>query len=54
MLGGEAFEAFSAGEDDKVYLLVEYFAVEEEDGAEGLILSGGDEVVLDDVYHRRG
>jgi len=43
---GEAFGAFGAGEKDGFDLLVEDFTVEEEDGAESLILGGGGNVPL--------
>jgi hypothetical protein len=42
--GGETFGPFGRGEEDGVNLFVEDFAVEEEEGGEGLVLGGGGDV----------
>jgi len=42
--GGEALGTFGRGEEDGVNLFVEDFAVEEENGTEGLVLGGGGDV----------
>ena len=42
--GGESFGTFGAGEQDGFDFLMEDFAVEKEDGAEGLVLGGGGDV----------
>ncbi len=42
--GGEAFRAFGGGEEDGFDFFVEDFAVEEEDGTEGLVLGQGGDV----------
>jgi hypothetical protein len=42
--GGEALGPFGRGEEDGVNLFVEDFAVEEKNGAEGLVLGGGGDV----------
>ncbi len=42
--GGKSFGTFGAGEEDGFDFLMEDFAVEKEDGAEGLVLSGGRDV----------
>jgi hypothetical protein len=44
--GGEALGPFGRGEEDGVHLFGEDFAVEEEKGAEGLVLGGGGDVPL--------
>jgi len=47
---GEAFRSFGTGEEDGLDVLVQDVAVEEEDGAEGLILGGsGDASFLGEV-----
>ena len=42
--GGKTFGAFSGGKQNRFDFLVEHFAVQEEDGAEGLVLGGGGDV----------
>ena len=42
--GGQSFGTFGAGEEDGFNFLMEDFAVEKEDGAEGLVLGGGGDV----------
>jgi len=39
--GGQAFRSFGVGDEDGVNVFMEYFAIKEEDGAEGLVLGGG-------------
>src|SRR5512138_1473792 len=44
--GRQAFRTFGAGDRDRFDLLTKYFAIEEEDGAERLVLGGGSDVPL--------
>ena len=44
--GGEAFGSFGTGKEDGLDIFVQDVAVEEEDGAEGLILGGSGDVFL--------
>ncbi len=44
--GGDVFGAFGGGKDDGVEVYVQDFTVEEEDGAEGLVLGGGGDMLF--------
>ena len=45
--GGETFGTFGSAEEEGFDILVKNFAVEEEDGAEGLVLGGCGDVSFD-------
>ena len=52
--GGEALGTFGGGEDDRFDFFVEDFAVEEEEGAEGLVLGGGRDVTVVGEVEEKG
>lgn len=52
--GGKALGTFGAGEEDGFDFLVKNFAVEEEDGAKGLVLGGCGNVAFDGEVGEEG